>query len=299
MPATTKPGGLLIPRADVPARKKTGHRRLIVNADDFGRSRSINAAVIDAHQRGVLTTASLMVNGEAAEAAVQLAQANPSLGVGLHLTLCCGKAALGPEQIRTLVDAGGQFRNSPVLAGLVYFFSPSARRELALEIREQFEKFAQTGLLLDHVNGHLHFHLHPVVFSVLKTELVKRNVRAVRYTSNPLTIDWALGTGRWFYRISHAIIFKWLAARTEPFLGRNQIRHTRSVFGLLENARVTEEYILSLLPRLPAGDSELYSHPSLDEFKHEYDALISSRVINAIRDEGLELIRYQDLWRNC
>jgi len=71
------------------------------------------------------------------------------------------------------------------------------------------------------------------------------------------------------------------------------------VFGLLENARVTEQYIVKLLPELPEGDSELYSHPSLDEFKHEYEALISPRVLDAIRAEQIELIRYQDLWRNC
>ena len=52
---------------------------------------------------------------------------------------------------------------------------------------------------------------------------------------------------------------------------------------------------LSLLPRLPGGDSELYSHPSLDEFKPEFDALVSPRVKTAIHEQGIELIRYQDL----
>src|ERR1051326_7473123 len=74
-------------------------RRLIVNADDFGASQSINAAVIDAHPRGILTTASLMVNGKAAEEAVELAKVNPRLGVGLHLSLCCGTSALRPSEI--------------------------------------------------------------------------------------------------------------------------------------------------------------------------------------------------------
>ena len=56
-----------------------------------------------------------------------------------------------------------------------------------------------------------------------------------------------------------------------------------------------EEYILNLLPELPLGDSELYSHPSLDKFKHEFDALISPRVREQINKLGIELIRYQDL----
>jgi hopanoid biosynthesis associated protein HpnK len=270
-------------------------RRLIVNADDFGASESINAAVIRAHQRGILTTASLMVNGAAADQAVQLAKANSKLGVGLHLTLCCGRSALPQVQIPTLVNERSEFRSNPVRAGMIYFFSSSARRELALEIAAQFEKFARTGLALDHLNGHLHFHLHPTVFSLLKRELERRQVRAIRLTNDPLGIDWALGEGRWLYRLWHALIFKSLSNRSKPILDRLKIRHTGSVFGLLENARVTEEYICKLLPRLPAGDSELYSHPSLDEFKHEYDALISPRVLEAVRAQEIQLIRYQDL----
>ncbi len=76
---------------------------------------------------------------------------------------------------------------------------------------------------------------------------------------------------------------------------RRGIRHAQITFGLLQNARVDEEYILKLLPELPPGDSELYSHPSLDEFKHEFDALVSPRVKELVKKLGIELIRYQDL----
>ena len=88
-------------------------RRLIVNADDFGRSASINQAVIRAHREGILTTASLMVNEPACEEAVALARENPTLGVGLHLTLLCGHSALPPEQIPGLVNAQGRIHQQP------------------------------------------------------------------------------------------------------------------------------------------------------------------------------------------
>jgi len=65
-------------------------RRLIVNADDFGRSHSINEAVVRAHREGILTTASLMVNEPGFDEAVAQAREHPQLGVGLHLTLVCG-----------------------------------------------------------------------------------------------------------------------------------------------------------------------------------------------------------------
>src|SRR5258706_13042294 len=88
-------------------------RRLIVNADDFGRSRSINQAVIRAHKEGILTTASLMVNEPAFAEAVELAKANPTLGIGLHLTHLCGHSTLPPGQIPRLVKGNSEVSNNP------------------------------------------------------------------------------------------------------------------------------------------------------------------------------------------
>ena len=73
------------------------------------------------------------------------------------------------------------------------------------------------------------------------------------------------------------------------------MKYPEQVFGILEDSRVTEELILELLPQLPEGNSELYSHPSLDDFRHEYDALVSPRTKAAMVEQGIELIRYQDL----
>ena len=85
------------------------------------------------------------------------------------------------------------------------------------------------------------------------------------------------------------------AARARPAARQRGLRHTQAVFGLLQNARVDETYVARLLANLPAGDSELYSHPSLEEFEHEFNALISPRVREQVRKLGIKLIRYQDL----
>src|SRR2546425_2916173 len=121
-----------------PAEAGTPNRRLIVNADDFGRSRSINQAVIRAHREGVLTTASLMVNEPDCAEAVALAKENPKLGVGLHLALLCGRSALPPEKIPGLVNARGEFGHAPFTVGVKYFFNRSLREQLRAEIHEQF-----------------------------------------------------------------------------------------------------------------------------------------------------------------
>jgi chitin disaccharide deacetylase len=270
-------------------------RRLIVNADDFGRSSSINEAVIRAHRDGILTTASLMVNETACEEAVSLARQNPNLGVGLHLSLLCGRSALPPQKIPHLVNARGEFTDSPVGAGFNYFSRRSWRPELEQEISAQFDRFASTGLRLDHVNGHLHMHLHPTVLSILLKQASRWGITHLRLTRDPFWLNARIARGSWLYRITHAVIYLVLSARARGQLGRQGIKFTSNVYGLLQNGRVNEDYVAKLLPRLPNGDSELYSHPSLDEFKNEFDALVSRSVKKAVAEQRIELIRYQDL----
>lgn len=270
-------------------------RRLIVNADDFGRSASINQAVIRAHREGILTTASLMVNEAAGEEAVALAREHPNLGVGLHLTLLCGHSALPGERIPGLVNASGEFTNNPASAGFRYFFQRSLRAQLRREIHAQFQRFRATRLPLDHVNGHLHLHLHPTVFRILMADAAQLGIKHLRLTFDPFRLNLRLASGQLAYRALHAAIFHPLSARARPALAQRGIRHTEAVFGLLQNARVDEPYVTRLLPHLPAGDSELYSHPSLNEFRNEFDALISPTVKEQVRQLGIKLIRYQDL----
>lgn len=270
-------------------------RRLIVNADDFGRSSSINQAVISAHRGGILTSASLMMNEPACAEAVALARENARLGVGLHLTLLCGHSALGHDTIPGLVNERNEFGESPVGVGMKYFFRHSLREQLRREIHEQFARFRSTGLKLDHVNGHLHLHLHPTVFGILMEDADKLSVKHIRLTRDCLDRSRRMSRGHWSYRVSHTAIYEWLSGRAREPLRQRNIKHTQITFGLLQDARVDEGYVLKLLPELPSGDSELYSHPSLDAFKHEFDALVSPRVKDAIERLGIQLIRYQDL----
>jgi hopanoid biosynthesis associated protein HpnK len=270
-------------------------RRLIVNADDFGLSPSVNEAVIRAYGEGILTTASLMVNEKGFDEAVKLAKKNSRLGVGLHLTLLTGRSALPPEKIAGLVSPRGEFSNKPIATGFRYYFKSELHEQLRLEIHAQFEKFHATGLPLDHVNGHLHLHLHPTVFRILMEDSDQLCIRHLRLTREPFWMDVPLAKGDRLYRSTHAAIYFLLSGRAQSVLRRKKIRHTQRVFGLLQNARVNEDYLLRLLPILPPGDSELYSHPSLDEFRHEFDALVSPRVQEVVRQRGIKLIRYQDL----
>jgi len=235
------------------------------------------------------------VNEGSAAEAVKLARENPKLGVGLHLSLLCGCSALPHFEIPELVDKAGNFATEPAATGFRYFFKGSLTEQLRREIQAQFERFKQTGLTLDHVNGHLHMHLHPVVFGLVMEMVDQYGVQRVRLTNDLFWLNAHLAGGQWVYRASHAVVYRVLSAWARPKLVQRGIRFTPRVFGLLQNARVDEGYVLKLLPALPPGDSELYSHPSLDEFRNEFEALTSPSVSEMVKKCGIQLIRYQDL----
>jgi hopanoid biosynthesis associated protein HpnK len=270
-------------------------RRLIVNADDFGRSPGINEAVARAHKEGILTTASLMVNEPHCDEAVRIAQQNPRLGVGLHLALTRGRAGLEPNLIPGLANASGAFRGGPIATGFRCYFRPSLRSQFRSEIHEQFRRFHATGLRLDHVNGHLHLHMHPTVLSILLEDAKDLGITAMRAGTDPLGLNLRLAKGRRCYRLSHALIFGLLAARARRKIRGRGIPHAPRVFGLLQDGRMDEPFVRKLLANLPEGDSELYSHPCVETCGHELDALTSPAVRDLIKQQAIELVRYQDL----
>lgn len=278
--------------ADKPSSQRI---RLIVNADDFGISSGANRAIHRAHREGILTSTSLMVGAAAAAEAVALAHTAPQLGVGLHLTLACGRCTLPPESIAGLVDAEGHFEDQPARAGFRYYIRRRWHPLIKQEMDAQFRAFAATGLAMDHLNGHLHFHLHPTIFGLIRRHWKGWNVRAIRLTRDSLRTSLRLARGRYFYRFSHALIFHWLSARAQSTLRIRKIRHAELTFGLLENDQVSESYLVQLLERLTPGTYEVFCHPDEGPHRHELEALISPRVREVVNRRNIELIRYQDL----
>jgi len=103
-------------------------RKLIVTGDDFGLAVPVNEAIEEAHRRGILTTASLMVGAGVVADAVERARRLPTLKVGLHLVLVEGRPVLPPREIPDLVDGEGEFSSRLVGAGLNFFFRPGVGR---------------------------------------------------------------------------------------------------------------------------------------------------------------------------
>lgn len=282
-------------------------RRLIVAADDFGMSAGVNAGIIRAHRDGILTDASLMVNGLAFADAVELARAHPTLSVGLHLMLVQGRCAAPPASIPLLADRDGMFGNAPIWSGVRFFFTPGLRAQLRREVSAQLDKFAATGLPLSHVDGHLTIHMHPAVIDILLDVADRYGIRAVRLPREPLAPALRYDRRHLLRKLFEATAFNALSGWALPRIERAGLRHPDRMFGLHQTGHVSEDYVLTVLAALPPGLNELYCHPAVvdDEARRwrpaayesdqELAALTSPRVRAAIEQAGIELITYRQL----
>jgi hopanoid biosynthesis associated protein HpnK len=255
-----------------------------------------------AHRTGILTAASLMVAAPAAADAIERARRLPSLRVGLHVVLVDGQPMLPAADLPALVDRDGYFRNDMAAAGLRIFADPAARRQLAAEITAQFEAYAATGLPLDHVDCHKHFHLHPTI-ARLVIDIGKRfGMTALRVPQEPANV---------LRRIEpqaaslQSLVTEWWAARLRERVRSAEVRTADRVFGLAWSGAMTEPRVAGLLANLPDGVTEIYTHPATSNafagaapgyrYDEELAALISPRIVAAAKSSGVTLQGYSDL----
>jgi len=273
-------------------------KRLIVTADDFGAAVAVNDAVERAHSNGLLTAASLMVTGDAAGDAVERARRIPSLGVGLHVVLVEGRPALPPEQLPDLVESSGHFRTDMVRTAIDIFAKPAARAQLLAEVEAQFARFAATGLPLDHVNAHKHFHLHPTIASTILAVGRRYGMKAVRAPIEPKKVLSKIEPGSGGIDMTRA----W------ALLVRRRMRAAGmlvpdQVFGLAWTGGLNTARLRGLIANLPDGLTEIYAHPATGPYPGSAPGYAYVQELAALTDglakdralrDGIALGRFAD-----
>ncbi len=243
-----------------------------------------------AHRGGMLTTASLMVAGPAADDAGRGGGRGPLWGVGRPLVVIDGPAG-GPAP--GLLDADGQFPSDQLRLGIGYFFRPGARRALAAEIRAQFAALAATGLRLDHANAHKHMHLHPTVGRLMLEAGREHGLPAVRIPAEPPATMLGCGAAR---RPGDRLLYagtRVLRAQAR----RAGVRTNDHVFGIAWSGHMTTDRIIRLAARLPPGVSEIYFHPAthrnarlarlMPDYEHEAEfAALTDPAVRAAFDRA-------------
>jgi chitin disaccharide deacetylase len=280
-------------------------RAVIITADDFGFSREVNAAVISTFCNGVLTATSLMVAGAARDEAASLALEHPNLDVGLHLVVCRGHSILAPELMGGIVDNFGCFRQQPVLAGMKYFFDRRIRTYLRDELRAQIDAHLKLVGYLNHLDGHLNFHVHPVIAAILIELATEYRIPCIRLPREPLLTALRLAHDHFPRKTIESIIFRTLSRRMLKLMQARGIRTTDRLFGLHQTGHISEAYVIGLIARLPTGTTEIYFHPAEDTgatppqsaAQIETQILKSPRVREALMDAGACLTSFAEIAR--
>jgi hopanoid biosynthesis associated protein HpnK len=241
-----------------------------------------------------------MVAAAAAADGIARARRFPTLRVGLHLVLVDGRPALPPERVPDLVDASGHLRKDLARLGLDICARPSVRAQLRTEIEAQFRAYQETGLALDHVNAHRHFHLHPVVANDIISIGQDYGMRGLRVPREPVAVLAEIESS-----IKHRQTYVAPWAKLLSYRVRRAGLHSPdSVFGLAWSGSMSVTRLGGLLRHLPVGSTEIYLHPATrDDFAggapgyhyaDELAALIDTDIATLARRPGVVLGGYSD-----
>ena len=256
-------------------------KRIIINADDFGLSRSVNAGVIKAHRDGVLTSATLMANTPGFDEAVALAKENPRLGVGLHLNIVRGRPVSRPDTVPSLLEADGRFPSRASVVMRRLFLGRMNTAEFERELRAQVEKALAAGVPLSHFDSEKNLHvLPPFLKLVLKLGREYginkvRFVREFRFSSAP-------------GQSLKGLFLSLSCAGMKGRLRRAGMVITDRFYGLSYSGRLTAAAIDRILSREEDGSTEIMVHPGfVDQGLLDLEATVGPYYINKYREAEL------------
>ena len=285
-------------------------KRLIVNADDFGFTLGINAGIVRAFKAGIVTSATIMANGEAFEDAVSLARANPGLGVGCHLALVGGRPVAAPSEIPSLVD-----RNGALPATLTKLVIKIARgcalaEEIACEFRAQVQRAVSSGIQVTHLDSHKHAATHPRVMEALARVAAEFGIKCVRNPFESVFAGRLDSPPKWAYLKQFALSAAIAPAAIEfTRVAREYgLRTPDRFFGVKLTGLLDTSAIRSIMESLGDGTAELMCHPGINDDdlakartrlrrqrERELEAVSDPGLRERAQELGIELISYREL----
>lgn len=264
-------------------------KRLIVNADDYGRTSEISRGVREAHLGGIVTSTTCMMNIPTTGDDISVALTEtPNLGMGVHLVLTMGRPLSAPESIPSIVDERGNFfKYDPLIERLPSFQIEEVKKEWYAQI-ERFIQFAKKKPT--HLDSHHHSsYFSPELFRAM-LELAQEYRCAIRFP---------------FTRISRELEE---TSRHAPALIQEFKPHYPNVFFVdFYDETVTREYLMNIVHQVSEGASELMCHPghvdsafakeSVYNFQREkeFEILTDPVIKDAIEKQGIQLITFADL----
>ncbi|MBE6075201.1 MAG: ChbG/HpnK family deacetylase [Selenomonas ruminantium] len=263
-------------------------KRLIVNADDFGRHELINAAVERGVTEGCLRSATLMPGGKAFASAVAVAKRHAELGVGIHFTLVNGYPVLPPAEIPSLVTAQGVFYDDHTAFVKRFITGKVNLEEVRAELAAQLQKLEQAGLVLTHADSHQHMHTLPGIIDIVLELAAAAGIKAVRTPRTPLFCGKFGGVGQLIGRLGLGTLAQLAAGKAQ----KRGLATPDHFAGIVAGEAVSEAYLREIIQQLQPGTTEVMMHPGTENavlvpdcgWEHDFEAELAAIVSPAVRE---------------
>lgn len=285
-------------------------RRLIINADDLGFTSGVNRAIVKAHKDGVVTSATLMANGQAFLEAKDLAKELPNLSIGCHVVLIDESSVLPPARVPSLTQSG-RFRDGLKTFAARALTGRFDSTEIAAEATAQIGKLQAAGVVVSHFDTHKHTHIYPKVLCPLLRAAAECGVRAVRNPFGPrfpLRISELLKRPNLWSRWAEMRVLGSLSGQFRNAVQREDFVIPDGSLGIEITGTVDETLFMAIATTVPEGTWELVCHPGYNDDnlqsaktrlresrEVELRVLTSPRVHEVLARQGIELISYRDL----
>jgi chitin disaccharide deacetylase len=286
-------------------------RRLIVNADDFGLTRGVNRAIVESHRDGIVTSSTLMANGQAFEDAIAQAKSASRLSVGCHVVLVDGSPVLGGQQGSTLFDQkadDGRFYDGLGAFALRAVSGRIDPDEIEAEVTAQIRKLQSAGVSVSHLDTHKHTHILPQVLRALLRAARTCGVPAVRNPFGPVRFSILAKYPSLWKRYSQVTVLNHLGGRFRNSVTNAGMLTTDGTVGVVATGAMDSYLFRSIVDSLPEGTWELVCHPGyndadLDDIRTRLRAsravelrlLTSTKALELLVRSGVQLISYRDL----
>jgi predicted glycoside hydrolase/deacetylase ChbG (UPF0249 family) len=285
-------------------------RNLIVDADDLGWTAGVNRGIAEAHRNGIVTSTSLLANGQAFEEAAKFARDTGDLGVGVHLNLTDGPPVAPRESLRTLLNSAGELEGGPDGLLLKIATRGLSLREVEIEWHAQISKVRDAKIEPTHLDGHKHVHMLPGLFEIALRLAKRHGIGSIRVSHEASSLRAALSTGRLRAGVVlkqgvQARGLKLLARDAREQADRAGISCADHFCGIAQTGELTKEGVARLLRNLPEGTTELMCHPGYadealsktstrlqDSRQKEIEILTDPEIRKLVASQGIRLIDY-------
>jgi hopanoid biosynthesis associated protein HpnK len=289
-------------------------RRLIINADDFGLTGGVNRAIVEGHEHGVVTSTTLMANGQAFEDAIALAQSRPRLGVGCHIVLVDGAPVLDETAVRSLLDRGSdsssnpRFREGIARFGALALLGRLDESEIEAEATAQIRKLQTAGVTVTHIDSHKHTHLFPRVLRPLLRAAASCGVRAIRNPFERIQGSQLAASPSLWRRWTEVGILRSLAKQFREAVQQAGISTPDGTLAIVATGSLNERLLSLMVENLPDGTWELVCHPGYNDAdlqevrtrlhesrEEELRILTSSSTRDLLAANGVEIVSFREL----